>query len=888
MLDLRELGALSQDELIARARANPAWFRSVLQQTTTALNDDRKTCQLAYYKVRNPDALTVHTSTKREIAVVGGNRSSKTDTMLAEIAIQTTGHIPLSLMGVYPREKIRAPIRARIVCNSLTDTLEPVIKPKLRWDQWNGVGDPSGGRGHWGWIPRACLVGGSWEKAYSERYRTLHVSVDSYWRGPTGEINSVSGTSSIQMMCLAPITPVLRPDGTWTPLADIRVGDYVATRAGARLVEQVYRYEAASRVRIKLWSGPEIIATPTHRHFLADGTRKQTAELTTRDVLALVNGEPEKCDSLAETWRLGWTAILIGDGSLCSACAFTAVPGSRVLANMPPLPPGYRHVPASTPSAQHRLVNETGKAGPWAHPLQKSLRADGLWKMRAYEKFIPAWVFRQPREGIEIFLRHLWDTDGTGAFGVPSRQQASMYTTTSVRLAGDVQRLLWRLGYSAGITTFLPSGRCYGRNAITGTEIISRRRIYRVQTCWTVGRLRGRIRKIETLDPGPVVCLTVEGVHEFVANGLVTGNSYDQDLSAFPGASFHLIGHDELPPPEVYRENRLRTLDVRGQIITAFTPPDEAGAAQADAAWFFDEIYEPGLPGPHQHPEIDTVTLFTERNTILSAADVQAIAERLTEEQRAVRLYGRFIHLSGVVYPLFERLYATWCFRCQKRVLGMDGICPSCQGDDLGQFSHVIEPFPIPVGWPVVMVIDPHPRKADAIGWFAVSPSDDCFLVGELEAQGTAKDVVKEIRQWEEAHRIRPVKRLMDPNIATETNDRMQRGWTIRKEYDAEGLRCDLANDEINAGISQVNEFLRPDPRTRRPRLAVFNTCARFIYGMTRWTWDEWTRGGDREPKEKVRDRYKDFPDLVRYFVLDRPSYQGYTRGMIFQHRRRG
>ena len=564
MLDLRELGALSRDELVARARKNPVWFRSVLTQMTTAVETDRKECQLAYYQVRNADALTVHTSTKREIALVGGSRSGKSDTSLAELSIQTTGHIPISLMGVYPREKIRAPIRARVVCNSLTDTLEPVIKPKLRWDHWNGAGDPSEGRGHWGWIPRKCLVGGSWEKAYSERYRTLHVTVDSYWRGPTGEVNSVSGTSSIQFM------------------------------------------------------------------------------------------------------------------------------------------------------------------------------------------------------------------------------------------------------------------------------------------------------------------------------------SYDQELSAFAGSSLHLICHDELPPADIYRENRLRTLDVRGQIITAFTPPDEAGVAQTDATWFFDEVYEPGLPGPNQHAQIDAVTLFTERNTILSAEDIQAIAERLTDEQRAVRLYGRFIHLSGVVYSLFERTYATWCYRCQKRVLGMDGTCPSCHGNDIGTFTHVVEPFPIPPGWPVVMVIDPHPRKADAIGWFAVAPSDDCYLVGELEAQGTAKDVVNTIRSFEEQHRIRPVKRLMDPNIATETNDRMQRGWTIRKEYDAEGLRCDLANDEINAGISQVQEFLRPDPRTRRPRLSIFNTCPRMIYGMTHWTWDEWIRGGDREPKEKVRDRHKDFPDLVRYFVLDRPSFQGYTRGLAFRHRRTG
>jgi hypothetical protein len=93
------------------------------------------------------------------------------------------------------------------------------------------------------------------------------------------------------------------------------------------------------------------------------------------------------------------------------------------------------------------------------------------------------------------------------------------------------------------------------------------------------------------------------------------------------------------------------------------------------------------------------------------------------------------------------------------------------------------------------------------------------------------------------------------------------------------GLRCDLANDEINAGIQNVMELLKPDRATRRPRFSVFSTCERFIYGMTHWSWDEHVRTGDKEPKEKVRDKAKDFPDLVRYLANDRPNYRKYALG---------
>src|SRR3990167_993671 len=473
--------------------------------------------------------------------------------MMSELAIRMTGNIPLSLQHTYPREKlITLPIRARVVCNSLTDTLEPVIKPKLRCDQWNGVGDPSDGRGHWGWIPQHCLKGGTWEKAYSEKYRTLSVNVDSYWVGADGTTNSMRGTSTCQFL------------------------------------------------------------------------------------------------------------------------------------------------------------------------------------------------------------------------------------------------------------------------------------------------------------------------------------SYDQDISAFSGSSMHWVGHDELPKSDIYRENRLRTLDVRGQILTAFTPPDEIGQARADVSWFYDEVYEPGR---RSTPGFETIILHTEANRILDASAIADLAAKLTDEQREVRLHGKFLHLSGVIYSMFTQGSSIWCFTCQKKIVPVDGHCLTCKGDNVESFGHVIPPHPIPANWPIVMVIDPHPRKKDAIGWFAVTPSDDVVLVAEAEADGTAADVKRVIDDTESRLKLLTRKRLMDPNIATETNDKMGRGWTIRRAYDDVGLRCDLANDEINAGIQNVMELLKPDTRTRKPRFRVFNTCQRFIYGMTHWSWDEWTRQGDREVKEKVRDKAKDFPDLVRYLANDRPAYRKYALG---------
>ena len=109
---------------------------------------DRQENQLRYYKPVSPLARQVHTSTCKTLGIGGGNGSSKTDSALAELVIRATGQIPLSLINDYPREKLRGPVACRVVCESLTTTLVPIILPKLQYYKWSGVDRPGGVRGH--------------------------------------------------------------------------------------------------------------------------------------------------------------------------------------------------------------------------------------------------------------------------------------------------------------------------------------------------------------------------------------------------------------------------------------------------------------------------------------------------------------------------------------------------------------------------------------------------------------------------------------------------------------------------------------------------------------------------------------------------------------------
>ena len=156
---------------------------------------ERRENQLRYYQPASPPCLAVHLDVRKTVGIGGGNGASKTDTALAEMVIRATGQIPLSLRDVYPREKLRGPIACRVVCESITTTLVPTILPKLQWHQWRGEGQPGTERGHWGWIPKHCLIDGDWKKSWREKERMLRL----YYRDPD-DSDRILGESYVQFM----------------------------------------------------------------------------------------------------------------------------------------------------------------------------------------------------------------------------------------------------------------------------------------------------------------------------------------------------------------------------------------------------------------------------------------------------------------------------------------------------------------------------------------------------------------------------------------------------------------------------------------------------------------------------------------------------------------
>lgn len=187
LLDIQPGGvsALSDEQL-----------RELLASTVAITQQDRKENQLKFYRPVSPKSQSFHESKAKVVAAGGGNGSSKTETMLVEVIMCATGVFPDSQRHLID-QKFRGPIQCRVTVESLTTTLEPIILPKLQWFKWTGIDRPGGEKGHWGWIPKNCLIDGEWDRSWSNKLRILRLLC----RDPHNPDRLV-GESSIQFMSL--------------------------------------------------------------------------------------------------------------------------------------------------------------------------------------------------------------------------------------------------------------------------------------------------------------------------------------------------------------------------------------------------------------------------------------------------------------------------------------------------------------------------------------------------------------------------------------------------------------------------------------------------------------------------------------------------------------
>ena len=345
--------------------------------------------------------------------------------------------------------------------------------------------------------------------------------------------------------------------------------------------------------------------------------------------------------------------------------------------------------------------------------------------------------------------------------------------------------------------------------------------------------------------------------------------SYDQDSKDFASGDFHFVLHDEPPKESIWVENLVRTKRVDGTMMMAMTWPDDP---TTPVDWIIDRVWERCQPGKDRDPNYFWFDQFATDNMNLNQTALAELARDLSAEEKARRIYGQHLRLSNRVHPNFTDTDKRWCFHCHDlTILTEEDQCGKCHGSDTVEFNHVGTVKCDP-SYPVVCLLDPHPRKPHMLLYVQIDPNDDWGVIHELEVTGSPADVRQRCQDIESDYGWTSVTRMMDPNMGRSPSG-TDREVTWQDAFEREGLVFDLANDGA-AGRQIINDMLKPDPFTHRPRITFDMRCMRTIYQLKRYAWSDHKLSSDKDQKQDTKKKFDDFPTLLKYLANAQPSFR--------------
>lgn len=342
------------------------------------------------------------------------------------------------------------------------------------------------------------------------------------------------------------------------------------------------------------------------------------------------------------------------------------------------------------------------------------------------------------------------------------------------------------------------------------------------------------------------------------------------DQEHHKSAEYHIIMLDEPPSYAVWTESIARVMSLGGRIYLAMTWPSDPSFP---VEWLFDEVYDKAQPGPNKDPNTDWINLYTIDNPNIDQQEIAIRVAQMSEIEKQVRIYGQPIRFSNRIHPLFTDQMQTWCFKCGATVIAEHGVCTSCKSLNTTELLHV-QPFEAKPGYPTVLLLDPHPRKPHMGLIVQIDPSDDWWVLDELMVTGDPVQFKEAVDDKERQHKVRFVRYLMDPNMGGSPAG-TNREITWQTEFQRSGLPFELADDGA-PGRSLVDERLKPDRHTLRPRLIVHPRCAMTILQMKRWCWSEDRNPDRRGLRQTPDDKHSDMPTLLKYLANDFPTFNGY------------
>jgi hypothetical protein len=306
--------------------------------------------------------------------------------------------------------------------------------------------------------------------------------------------------------------------------------------------------------------------------------------------------------------------------------------------------------------------------------------------------------------------------------------------------------------------------------------------------------------------------------------------SYYQEAGAQEGLDWDWVHFDEPPPRPIWIAVRRGLIDRGGRAWFTLTP--------LNCPWIYNELY---LKSDGLRISVHTITLLD--NPHLKQSEKEAFIADLHPDEIEARVYGKFSHLLGSIFPEFRR--------------------------DV----HVVPAHSPPPGCPIFMVMDPHDRRPSYILWCYVDARDRIVIFDEWPNENfwemktvhmSVRDYSNVVRDKEGVLSKRVFERIMDPNFG-KTPSHMT-GRTLEEEYLEYGLDfyTDI-NNSIMLGHNRIHDRL--EYKKRDPSILVCENCTNMIWAFESYVWKTKDLEAEFNAKERPEESGKDQIDALRYLL---------------------
>ena len=242
----------------------------------------------------------------------------------------------------------------------------------------------------------------------------------------------------------------------------------------------------------------------------------------------------------------------------------------------------------------------------------------------------------------------------------------------------------------------------------------------------------------------------------------------------------------------------------------------------------------------------------------LPHAYIQGKIKSYDEDEQLARLSGGYIQLAGMIYKNFSREHHV-------------------KSDFIPYWNECIKSG----FYNIVNIVDPHPRKAFAIGWYYLFPNGDVVCFAEypddsfppyhkIKSGDITIEQYSEVIKLTEAEFKQNVEtRLMDPNMGHAPSE--MGGESIQKVFANHGLvYTDPSDSIVNRHMAVKSLLSKPQSSGQRPQLYIMDWCKNHIFSMENYAWKP-SKGLD--VNEKPETEFDDFATLFGYGSLSGFKY---------------